>query len=347
MEQPVFAIGSLKRFSEFISKLDESKVVIVSHTDLDGISSAKIVNECVHADEILFVNYDELSRDLDKRLESLKPSKVIFTDLFFKNDAVIKEIEKFADILIIDHHVPERDLNSERTVHLNAQGYCAAYICYALFSGICDLKKWDWLVAAASIADVQYHQNNEFMKSVFSRYGEDFIPDESHIEKTRVFRYSWNISLALFCYSNNLKEVFDTITDFEQYGNLKTGINAVQADYEEQLSKFEKSREKFFNDSTGEGYFCELNPRFNIISILSTTLSFREKNKTFVFLSRIDGMCRFSARRQDGGADLNLAMSKLCSGIPGSSAGGHKKSAGGSFSAEYIDEFKKRLGLSL
>ena len=48
MEQLRFLIGNEKRFSDYISSLAYAKrVVIVSHTDLDGIASAKVVDEVV------------------------------------------------------------------------------------------------------------------------------------------------------------------------------------------------------------------------------------------------------------------------------------------------------------
>ena len=124
-------IGSEKRFFEFISKLGEKnkeKIALISHVDLDGIVSAKIVNKVIEADILKFLDYTELNKNLIKELKKEKVTKVIFTDLLIKDKDFIKELEKISNILIIDHHI-SKDWNSEKTGFIRVEaGYSCGYL---------------------------------------------------------------------------------------------------------------------------------------------------------------------------------------------------------------------------
>ena len=52
-----------------------------------------------------------------------------------RNEGVVKAYKKeFAEILIIDHHQFDEDINSERTCYINSHDFGASYLCYKLFS---------------------------------------------------------------------------------------------------------------------------------------------------------------------------------------------------------------------
>ena len=159
-----FLAGSEKSFFNFMSETNEKeKIALISHTDLDGLAAARVVNEVVQADLIKFVNYHELNNNLLEELKKNKIKRAIFTDLSLENEEFLKEAEKFLKVLWIDHHTFPRDYNSKKTVYLNSQGFCATYICYYLFSKISNIEKLDCLVASASISDCLYFNNQEFM----------------------------------------------------------------------------------------------------------------------------------------------------------------------------------------
>jgi single-stranded DNA-specific DHH superfamily exonuclease len=174
MQDLIFQAGSVKRFSDFISRLGKEKTAILSHNaDLDGIASAKIINEVIEADFIKFVSYTDLNLGLAEELSKLKVKKIIISDLYVKSGEFINTLEKFSEILIIDHHLFEKDWNSDKTVFINAKGYCAAYLCYHLFSMIKDISYYDWLAVCASITDMQWKNNIEWIKKVFIKHNEE------------------------------------------------------------------------------------------------------------------------------------------------------------------------------
>ena len=171
LTKPRFKAGKEKRFSEFIRNIDrKDRVALISHmSDLDGIASAKVVREAVDTNFIKFVDYKDLNDDLIEEIKNFNVTKIIFTDLMIKDAGFFKKIEEFAEILIIDNHPFEVDFNSDKTVFINAKGYCAAYLCYYLFSKIKNIEKLDWLVACACIADFQYFANRKWLQGIYQK----------------------------------------------------------------------------------------------------------------------------------------------------------------------------------
>jgi len=340
MEQPQFLAGSEKRFFEFISKLNEKdKIALLSHTDLDGIASAKIANKVIDADFMRFIDYIELNSDLIKNLKDKKIKTLILTDISINNPDFIKEAEKHFNLLIIDHHTFKEDYNSEKTVFMNAHNYCAAYLCYYLLSKIQDLEKFDWLIACASISDWAYFNNKEFMTSTFEKYQDEFKFEEDIIRKKGKFwDAQWKLTLALIYYKEDLKFVFDSIGENFKMDNLEEGYSIVQEEIDKALEKFESEKVEF-----KDGYFWEFAPERRIGSLISTLTSTKHLDKTVIIARPGEKYYSFSARRQDKKINMAELLQKLIAGLEDSDAGGHIAAAGGHVLMKDLEEFKKRL----
>src|SRR3989344_5600727 len=339
MEQPIFKAGSEKRFSEFIAGLGKEKLALVSHTDLDGIAAAKVANAVLGADYVRFVNYEQLNLELVEALKKEKVKKVVFTDLFIKNKGFLEELGKFAEVLIIDHHLFGEDLNSDKIVFLNAQGYCATYLCYYLFSKVQDISYLDWLVACASLADWQYFQNQGFMKEVYERYGDRaFVADPERIKSGKLWDLQWTLSLALIYFKDSLRNVFDSLgKEFGEIGDLGKHAGEVQLELDRLLGLFEKEKEEI----QGGWLFVLPESRFSLSSLVSTIVSSQRKGETIVILRSDGKYYHVSSRRQDGGVDLNEWMQIVLKGLADASGGGHKKAAGGRILVGDLEAFKR------
>ncbi len=343
MEKIDFIAGNEKRFAQFISELnDKDKIALISHTDLDGIVAAKVVDYSVKPDIIKFLGYEDINKNLIQYLKEKDIKFVIITDLFIKNSDLIKEIEKFSRILIIDHHLFNVDLNSEKTVFINSQGYCAAYICYYLFSNLNNLEKIDWLVACACVADWQYRSNTEWIREIYGKYGDNFISSIEGVKKSNKFwKLQLDIAYALIYFNEDLKRVYDSIgNSFGDIGDLGKYSDIIEGEIENAVNKFEKEK-----IDIEDGYFWEFKPNYSIGSIVSTTISEKYQNKTIIIARKNEDVYNFSARRQDGKMDMNDLLKNLASGLENSSGGGHFKAAGGFVQNKDIQEFKRRLGL--
>ena len=241
--KPDFVFGQEKRFFDFIKDLGSEKIALISHNDPDGLISAKVVNTVLKADILKFIDYDYLNSDLIEDLKKAKARKVILTDLMIKDDGFIKNLEKFADILIIDHHTPERDYNSEKTVYLNAQGYCAGYLCYYLFSKLQDLEVLDWLVACASTSDWQYEKNKDWMKIIYEKYGDHYTGTIEGMAKGKMFDFVLLINRAIVYFRPKVEEVYERIGEkFGDIGDLKQYADEVNKEYEEKMESLIRTK---------------------------------------------------------------------------------------------------------
>jgi oligoribonuclease NrnB/cAMP/cGMP phosphodiesterase (DHH superfamily) len=336
-----FVIGNRKSFSSFISGIGKGKMALISHTDCDGIASARVVDLALQPDEVFFVDYKDLNQDFINKIVESKFETVVITDLFFKNKDDLKELGKKSKVLIIDHHSPDVDLNSENIVHLNSQGHCAAMIAYDLFSKVTDLTRIDWLVACACAADWLVQNDVEFLTEIYRKYNDKFEVVDGELRKTgQIWSWSNDISSGLAYFRGlNLREGYKEIGNNPgEFGNFAKAIKLVNAEIEEFRKKFKKEKKEIEN-----GYFFELNPKYEIKGMLISELSSLEKNKTLIFAVPTKDKILLSSRRQDGLVDLNKFMFDATNGI--GSGGGHKKAAGGFVKIENYSEFKKRIGL--
>lgn len=339
--KPDWIAGSEKRFFDFISTLGGEKVALISHgSDLDGLASAKVVSKCLSPDILKLVSYPDLNSDLSAELKKLKVKKIIICDLYVKSKDFLKSLESFAEVLIIDHHQFEENWNSERTVFMNAHGFCAAYLSYYLFSRVQNIENFDWVVACASITDFAYEKNSSWMTQVYEKYGEEF--NNKKVEQGKFWEIIDVLRLAIIYLKDKdvekiVKEVGESFGDL---GNLHNYSDEVRAEINSILERFEKEKQVI----NGRVFF-EYSANLPLSSFISTELSIKDKSKTFIIMDNgeTEGMCKLSLRRQDKKENLDLLIRELINGFDGADGGGHIAASGGFFPQKYKEEFKKRL----
>ncbi len=330
------AIGFLENISS------KDRVAILSHTDLDGIVSAKVVSMYVKPKLLLFLDYEDLRNGLSDKLRKNKINKVIISDLSINDIYVLRKINKFAEILIIDHHEFKHDFNDAKTIFMNAKGYCAAYLCYYIISKIKDISEIDWIVACSSISDFQYFNNTEFMEKTLSKYGDKFEVKGDYIRKDGKFwdlQYSLSLAIVYFKSKNKLEKVYSSIgKKFEDVGDLMKHSKIIQDEIDRNIEKFWKQKESF-NDI----YLWYFKQKFPVSSILINIISVKEPSKTFILI-RVEGKyLHISTRRQDGKVDLPVLLKKATKGLKDADGGGHRKAAGAIILLKDLGKFKENL----
>ncbi len=335
-----FLAGNESAFSDFIKGLEGyKKIVLVSHTDVDGIVGARVIDEAIRPDKIYFVSYAELNFSLVKKLKNEKATHVIFSDLMIKERDFVKAIKEFAEILIIDHHLVEQDWNGEGVVFLNAQDLCASYINYYLFSKVQNIEKIDWLVACACVADWCYIKNALWMGEIYKKYGERFVGTLDGIKESKFAEIVDNLNSALVYFKEDLKEVYNSVGEgFGDIGDLRKYAQEVNKDFEKSLRKFENEKIEI-----KDGYFWEFSAKYDYLSGLATEVSKRYLDKTIIVANKRQDYYHFSARRQDKKVSMDDLLKKLTLGLDSASAGGHVAAAGGHVMLKDTEEFKKRL----
>lgn len=334
-------VGKERDFLKFIENISsEDKIALITHTDLDGIASAKVVEKCLKIDFLKFVDYSYLNSDLISELENNGFNKIILTDIGIDNVEFIKNLEKFAEVLIIDHHEFSEDFNSDKTVFINTQGYCAAFLCYYLFSKIKSIEVLDWVVACACLADFQYKENKEWMKKVYEKYGKKFISSDGGIKIGKFWRITGDITFSLIYFNNNLRRVYDSVGEgFADVGDLEKYANIIRKEIDKTKKKFWKEKKEI-----GDICFWKVNLKYRIKSIIINIVSMKYKDRTFIFISRSRDKWTISSRRQDRKVDLPKLLKKLIKGFENAGAGGHIPAAGGYFMDKDLREFEKRVG---
>jgi len=338
--KPEWIAGSEKRFFNFIKKLsDRDKIAIISHTDADGLLAAKVVSKVIGTNSIRFVGYPELNEELINKLKAEKVNKIFMTDLNWANKKLLRKAEKFAKIAIVDHHTLETDYNSPKTVFMNAQGFCATYLNYYLFSKIKDLGKIDWLIACASVADWMFVKNEAWLIKIYQKYGQEFSTMERKLKSGKFWDLQYNISLAIIYFKDNLRRVFDSFgEDFGDIGDLEKYAKIIDSEVNKAINDFYIKKENI-----SDGYFIEFNLEYPVEAIVINLLSSKNLNKTFIVGKQEGNIYKISARRQDGLVDLPKLLKNLVSGFEGASAGGHIRAAGAHVLSKDAEKFKEMI----
>jgi single-stranded DNA-specific DHH superfamily exonuclease len=260
--------------------------------------------------------------------------------LDFDKVAVIKALEEFAEVLIIDHHIFSQDLNSNKTTFLSAPGYCASYLCYYLFSKLQDVSKFDWLVAAASISDFCYKNSASWIMQIKEKYGDTFSIEEMS-KLSRIYDRAFKTSLMLIYFRGKINEAFNLIGEsIGDMGNIDNYAKDVQKEIDDSSIRFEKEKKVYGN---GEVYFWEFSPEFYVKSIMINGLSAKYKDKTIIIVENNGHYYEVSARRQDGKVNLVELLKRLTYGFIEVTSGGHFCAAGATILPRDIDEFKERI----
>ena len=332
-----FLIGSEKQFIEFMSNLEaKDKIALVSHNDVDGICSALIVSNVVGgAESIEFLGYSyNMLAPLVERFKKSKINKVVITDLAIDREAEsIKKLEKFADILIIDHHELLSDLNSKKTTMIKTiSGLPASYVCYKLFSKINKIPSWIGIIGTLSDNIHKYDSQNA---------DELFDDFEFDSERGNFYDKAILLSNAMMYFRGNELKVFDLIKDikdFSELDKLKEYSDSIEEEIKYFLEDFEKNKEE-----RGDLVFYPFNPKYPITSALINILSVKDKDKTYVFVTERKGLVRVSSRSQRGDVDCPELLRKASAGIPNAVAGGHFKAAGATIPSQYLNKFRENL----
>ncbi len=342
--KPKWIAGSERRFLNFIKGIkDTDKIAIISHTDADGVISAKVASKVLKNAIVRFAGYNELNEKIVSWVKENKINKVFMCDLSIEDYKFVKQMEKIVKLVIVDHHTFEKDLNNKKTVFLNAHGFCASYLSYYLFSKVQDLEKIDWLVACASVADWAFFDNAEWMDKIYKKYGEKFNASENLIKTGKFWDLEYNISLAILYFKHDLQEglrkIFDNLGEkFGEIGDLEKYSKIVHVEIAKGINDFYINKEDI-----KDGYFIEFSSQYPIKEVVVNILASKTPNKTFIVAQKGDAGMKVSARRQDGSVNLPELLKKLIVGFEKATAGGHIKAAGTQFPLRYYEEFKKRV----
>lgn len=332
-----FVIGNEKRFAEFISNLDaKDKVAIIAHNDGDGLCSALIASKVIgNVDSINFLGYSYgMLKPYVSKFKDLKINKILIVDIAVDDEfESIKELEKFADILVLDHHELRKDLNSDKTIMIKTKTKNpVSYLSYKLFSRIAKVPCW--LGVIGTLSDNMHKYTEDNAEQLFEDY--EFDCEKGNFREEVIL-----LSNVLIYFRDKEFEVFNLLKDAKDISaleNLSAYANKVEEEIQFFVNDFENSKE-----SHGDIIFYEFNPSYPITSALINILSVKNRDKTLIFMTNRKGLIHISSRSQNSRHDCPALLRKGIEDIPRSTAGGHSKAAGARFPSEYLSKFKSNI----
>lgn len=329
----------LQRFYSFVSALSKKdRIAVIFHTDADGITAgviaAKAVGRICGRKPALFLHPAPsevtLSKKIILELKKKKINKAVIVDLNVDQEpASIKAVEKFAEILILDHHSIQNDINSGKTVMIKPQffsksdpsKYCGAKLTYDLFSRWANLEDLKWLAVIGIYGDMAEKEWQDFIRN--AGVSSDKIKTAG----------------GLIVYARSADEKNGPMKAFREFYSargiddvLKSSLPQYAGKIEKELSHYIKSREKlaeFYPEKKLMIY--EISPKYNIKSELVNRLSREYYPKwTCIVIQKKGRIASIGTRNQSGKVAMNELMIKATAGIRGASGGGHVQAAGGS-----------------
>ena len=338
------------KFRTYIESLNPGdKIAILHHTDADGITAGLITKKSIKKITGITINthFHQKQGKITITKETLdyitenSINKLIIVDMAIDHDPrSVKQLEKHAKLLLIDHHEKTNDINSKNTTMIKAEDlldipsarYPASKMCYDLFSDITDIKELAWLAAVGIYGDYAQSQWPGFLK-------ETGIPKDTLEQIDELIFYSGSIKGK-----DGLSESFNIIDNAKTIEEiLKSKLQDYKNTVMHELNKYMDAHKKdaqFHNNLI----IYEITPRHRIKSRLINILS--QKNypaKTIVLIQTEGSTAYISARRNDSKLSMNSMLKHALTGIPDSQGGGHIPAAGGYLPKKYIKKFRQQV----
>lgn len=332
---------------------NSKRPLLFYHQDGDGISSAALFLKAFPHFETFAREGPMMDDDFVKWIYGKRPDVVVFLDL--PVDQEWRKVEQASKLLrnstfvVIDHHTPDKNMNSENIVHINPRFenksiyQPTSYLVYNLLSDLGYMvQKHMWVAAIGVISDYAIHDCNQFLEDYRQRFKDlvDTDLDESIID-SKTGHAAKLISAAITAKGlTGAKYALETLVkapDFysfvsdirlgDMYESVKNEVDAILKDFE----KNKKTENRII--------FYEVQSPLNIVSLISSILAKTYPENIITIYKKSAGGWKISARWQHAAFDIGDIIKKAAEGI--GMGGGHERAAGAM--VKDIEAFKSRM----
>jgi len=344
-----------KKVSEFVNSITKKDRIAIFHDiDGDGLFATGLLVKAMrrlnlNPELLIGIGREEIvpSGNTIKKLKDEKITKIFILDKPADVDPkAIKQIEKFSEILIIDHHKIFEDVHSKKTTVIKPQfftkappsKYPTAKMVYVLFSELVDIKDLDWMAAAGIMSDTA--KGDELVKDTLKKYklrGDPWKTPigkaENHVSFSALYKPENHLlSLKILIKSKTYKEILDS--------KLKKFYAAVNNEIQSHLKNFDKVAE-----FKGDLAFYSIKPKYKINTPLLTMISANLYPSTTLVLitDQPPNKSRISFRRNDFKKDTSDIARAAIKGFKQAQAGGHAPASGAIILKKDLEEFKRRV----
>lgn len=344
------------RFAEFKKFVDgiSGKIFLVYHFDVDGFCSAVLFYHALK-DKCKFVfvpcppALPSFASELKKDIELESPDALIFVDI-----QVNPRSDEFGGMqiktLIMDHHEPPADFNSDSVIHVNThffskKYYPASKLVYDYFEKAgYGIKKYKWLAGVGTVSDKGGDEWKEFIDDVYKEY--PLLKKEKDIYgfESELGEIGKRLTSAILYYGRTRADTVmdiiagtDSPSELLESKELKSLNDKIQAKVMKSIKHFKEKAETHgtvvFNKSADK----------QLKSITATILSMEEPDKIFVIYSINKSYVFFSMRHSSSKINLSKMLKRISKEIPGMKAGGHAGATGGVLKKKFFEKFKNSV----
>jgi len=338
----------LRRLEEFLNT--SGKKLLFYHRDADGLCSAALLLKFFGEFESNARQGPRIERDFVKSVIESKPDLLVFLDLpvdqeWEKISEVLEKLPK-AKMVVIDHHQHERDMNSERIVHVNPRFFADKYIAtsyavYRLMQALGkDASQLVWISAIGVIGDYDIKDCRDILELSEKTYPGSIGKDP--------MRSKLSYASELICSAVTIKgnegagKVLKTLLESKGYRKFleSKGLKAWHQKVREEMSRVIKDayRNREMHGKLGLHIYT-IRTRMSLTSAVSTHFGEKQPDKVIIIRKKSGNEWKLSFRNQSGRVNVGQLAKKCVQGI--GTGGGHKKAAGAIVTD--WDKFRERL----
>lgn len=341
-----FLLGTQEDFDLFLASITpDDRVGILTHDDLDGFTSAIILEELLKKRKLNLAHLDFVKwtvnafDDIFSGLEEKKITKLFLTDLNVDSyPDQIARLRAFCDFLIIDHHSLNSEFTDTSKMIKAGMNDCAALMVQELSQKHMDVSRFDELLCATMVEEHSY-KNEVNAQFIQERYA-DFSVEKPMESKPG--KLAGILNGAIIYLDKNRMRAYELIKVMD-VSALQRYSDEVRSEIERIVGNFEENAQHV---SECDLYFYSFSTKFTITSAIATAVSVKHP-KSVVILVCVDNddvsFLKVSARNQSARMDMPELLRRAMKGFMYGVSGGHKVAAGGHFRKEDFEVFKKQL----
>ncbi len=348
----MFNKQTLERLNEFLNT--DGVKYLYYHRDQDGVCSAALLMKFYHGFKTVTKKGPRFTKEALNALIRKKPNLVVFVDLPVDQEwKALKEFQEkvpSAKIVIIDHHVYEKNMNSENIVHVNPlfkkRVYqSASYVVYNLLKKLHGnkVKRFVWIATIGAIGDYDLSDSQDLIKECRENYPHLIGKNPHNSELSNAAKLlGATITLKNWKGADEVLRVLSNAESYEDFSSI------------DKFRKYEKEVDKEFRrvlETAKREKYPEANliiftieTEMSMTSKVSNHLSEKYPDNIIAVRKKSNNEWKFSVRFQNGKINLGKIVKRVVSGI--GTGGGHPKAAAGivddwdAFKKRFIDELK-------
>lgn len=342
---------------EKVLKLSGKKFLLY-HSDSDGVCSASLVMKFFQDFVCIPRKGPEMDSNIIDYIIKEKPDVLLFLDLpvdqeWNKIREIVMSLPKIR-IVVIDHHIMERDLNSKSIVHINprfrTRKYLpTTYLVYDILERLgLDVRRYMWIACIGIIGDYGFQDCKDIMGDC-KRLHPDLMKGSPL--KSKLGRASDMISSVITLKGlKGANEALKTMVkseafqDFFSNKRIREWDKVVREELKSVLKVSEKDRE--FHPELDLMIYT-IKTKLSLVSTVSNILGEKFSENTVVIRKRVPDGWKVSFRNQSGRVNLGKIVKRAVTGF--GSGGGHEKSAGAvvkdweEFKTAFLRELRREL----